>query len=158
MIRRRPRCGVRLGRLSLPFAALLAVWPASAQLRADENRAQLAADAAQSSAETEAAGRNVRCKTGPVVKQLGGTYWIVFSCDDSKSLIFLSDQRNPAFPFMFVAMAKDDRYEVRGQGEGDKDAAAPAFEALMKMPATDLFALVEETQAVPDDSKPPVIK
>ena len=149
MIRRRPRCGLRLGRLSLPFAALLVAWPVSAKL---------AADAAQSSAETKAAGTNVRCKTGPVVKQLGGTYWIVFSCDDSKSLIFLSDQRNPAFPFMFLAMAKDDRYEVRGQGEGDKDAAAPAFEALMKMPATELFALVEETQAVPDGSKPPVIK
>lgn len=142
--------------LSTVTAGLLSAAPASAQLAADRNAGTLKSDpvaeplASVQDLTAQPEGQKLDCKTGPIIKQLGGTWWYVFSCSDEKSMIFVSDKRNPAFPFIFFALAKDDRYELRGEGTGEKDKAAPAFADLEAMTAEQLFAWVDEARNIPN--------
>jgi hypothetical protein len=41
------------------------------------------------------------CATGPVIKTYGGTKWLVASCSDGKSLVFVAQEGSPAAPFEF---------------------------------------------------------
>lgn len=150
--------GLFAGRVALSavfMAGLLASAPVSAQLAADRDAGTLKSDpvveaaAPAQTALTEAEAKRLDCRTGPIIKKLGETWWYVFSCSDDKSMIFVTDKRNPAYPFIFFALAQEDRYDLRGEGNGDEDKAAPAFTDLEGMTAQQLFAWVEETQSVP---------
>ncbi|MXO84589.1 hypothetical protein GRI38_00890 [Altererythrobacter aurantiacus] len=154
--------GARLSRtgpllLGAALSAVLALaHPATAQLKADRTQGSLKVDeqspqavaAPSVEAGSTAVRRKLECRTGPVIHQLGGTWWYVFSCTDEKSLIFVSDRRNPSYPFIFFALAQENRYELRGEGTGDSEAAAPAFKELESRTAAQLFELVAETEAV----------
>lgn len=85
------------------------------------------------------------CTTGPITKTFGKSNWLVHSCADRKSLVFVAAPGNPAFPVKFSVLERNGKYQVSGEGTGDKWAAAPFFEHLQSLSEKDRSAIVEET-------------
>ncbi len=88
----------------------------------------------------------MRCETGPITKTFGGTEWIVYSCDDEVSLVVVSAQGNPAFPFFFYLQRKAESYQVVGEGNGDKRASEAAGRVLSELSSAEIAALLAATK------------
>lgn len=95
------------------------------------------------------------CKVGPLHKTYGKTEWLVYACDDSRSVVIVSDQGNPASPFYFILYVKPDGdMQLYGEGNGKKPSTQAAFDELKKLSQGDVAALVEQartTQPSGDD-------
>jgi hypothetical protein len=89
-----------------------------------------------------------KCETGPVSKTYGSNAWLVYSCDDAKSIAIVSAQGNPAMPFYFILHPKDGTYQLEGEGTGDKAATDAAARELQRLSTADISALINETRAV----------
>jgi len=89
-------------------------------------------------------GQPLNCKTGPVEKTYGSTKWLVYSCGDARTLVFVSAPGSAAFPFYFFR-AKDG---LHGEGTGDKKATDAAFAEISKIDDEDATALVQATLTV----------
>jgi hypothetical protein len=92
------------------------------------------------------AGQPAQCATGPVEKTYGGLAWLVVSCSDGKSLVFVAKEGSKAAPFEFDMMYSGDGYDLTGKGQGDRKATDAAYGDLSKITGTQVRALVEETQ------------
>jgi len=44
----------------------------------------------------------LNCNIGPVAKTYGRTQWLVYSCDDDRSVVIVSASGNPATPAYFM--------------------------------------------------------
>lgn len=91
----------------------------------------------------------LRCFTGPVNRTFGGTNWLVYSCDDARSMVVVSAVENPAAPFVFYLTPDGDRYRVIGEGNGSKEASDKAGDALSSMSDADFAALLRATVTHP---------
>ncbi len=89
-------------------------------------------------------GDSLSCPVGPLAKDIGGTPWLIFACDDGKSLAVTTAPSNPAAPFYFVVVAQEGAYVVNGEGDGNKAAAKPTFDALLAMKSEGVVALYKE--------------
>ena len=89
------------------------------------------------------------CATGPVEKTYGGSTWLVASCSDGKSLVFVAKEGSKAAPFEFDLTYTGDGYDLAGHGTGDHTATAAAYAELQKLTGNDVRALVAETQKAP---------
>jgi hypothetical protein len=89
------------------------------------------------------------CKTGPVTKTYGQTQWLVYSCDDGMTLVFVAAPDSPAMPFYFVLSPTDAGYHLFGEGTGKKEATAAALEQIKTLSASarDIANLILETRA-----------
>jgi hypothetical protein len=96
----------------------------------------------------EPAGKSppLSCETGPVVKTFGMTSWLVFSCDDGRSVVIVSAPGNPAMPFVFTLSPAGAGYRLSGEGTGRREATKPAFDALKTLSTAQIMALIEETR------------
>ena len=45
----------------------------------------------------------LNCFAGPLEKTFGDTKWLVYACDDSRSLAIVSAPGSPAMPFYFIS-------------------------------------------------------
>ena len=90
----------------------------------------------------------LKCETGPVSRVFGGTYWIVYSCDDRRSMVVVSGQGNPASPFYFLLTPGAGAYKIEGEGNGDKKASDAAGDAISKLAPEELAALLSATQSM----------
>jgi Protein of unknown function (DUF4019) len=99
--------------------------------------------------------QQLNCDIGPIKRTYGKTEWLVYSCNDGRSLHFQAQSGSAAFPFFFFfyAVDKSDNYQLRGSGTGNKDATNAAFNDLKVMRKSDLEALIAETRRV--QNKPP---
>lgn len=91
---------------------------------------------------------NVICDIGPATKNYGDAPWLVYSCNDKQSVIFVSDTGNPAMPFMFFIYLKDNVYNLHGEGTGSKEATKATYDELTQLSITDIEKLIAETQQV----------
>ena len=92
----------------------------------------------------------MRCDQGPLSRAFGGTNWVVYGCEDQRSVVVVSIQGNPAGPFVFIFAVKDDGYSLSGEGTGDKIASAAAFAELSKLSGDAIARLhAEATAAAP---------
>jgi len=89
-----------------------------------------------------------QCITGPVEKNYGGTPWLVVSCSDGKSLVFVAKEGSKAAPFEFDLTFTGDGYDLGGRGKGDQKFAGAAYADLQKLTGKDVLALLNETKAV----------
>ena len=89
------------------------------------------------------------CATGPVTKTYGGTKWLVASCSDGKSLVFVAQDGSPAAPFEFDLTYTGDGYDMTGRGKGDRKYTDAAYAELSKLTGDAVRALVEETKKAP---------
>jgi hypothetical protein len=85
------------------------------------------------------------CATGPIVKTYGGSKWLVASCSDGKSLVFVTQEGSAAAPFEFDLTYTGDGYDLTGKGSGDRKATDAAYAELQKLTGTSVRALVQET-------------
>jgi hypothetical protein len=90
-----------------------------------------------------------RCATGPVEKSYGGTPWLVASCSDGKSLVFVAKAGSKAAPFEFDLTYTGDGYDLTGHGDGDRKSTDAAYADLQKIKAADILALIQATQKSP---------
>lgn len=87
------------------------------------------------------------CEVGPVNRTFGGTSWIVYGCDDGKSLAAISEPGNPASPFVFIVAWKNGEYVVSGEGDGSREASSLAYDALRALSKDEIEALYDSAQA-----------
>jgi len=88
------------------------------------------------------------CNIGPLTKTYGSTQWLVYSCDDQRSLAVVAAPGSRAAPFTFVFSRKQDGYVLHGYGARNEYVTAAAFQ-LAKLSGADIIALVAETKAKP---------
>ena len=89
-----------------------------------------------------------QCAAGPIEKTYGGTPWLVASCSDGKSLVFVAKEGSKAAPFEFDLTYTGDGYDLAGHGKGDRKATDATYAELQKLTAAQVNALIAETQNV----------
>lgn len=96
---------------------------------------------------------DMKCAIGPITKEFGGAQWLVYSCEDRKSIVIKSAPSNKAVHFRFSFMADEDGFALEGKGQGDKHVTDAAYRELNAMTEEDVASLVRETQQVPASSR-----
>ncbi|MCB9975217.1 MAG: hypothetical protein H6856_06235 [Rhodospirillales bacterium] len=97
----------------------------------------------------------LNCNIGPAHKSIGETDWLVYSCGNETTLVFVSDKGSAAFPFVFTMMVQEDLLLTTGQGNGSKEATAKTYEVLKKYTLQELASLIEETKKVRETDQSP---
>lgn len=87
------------------------------------------------------------CATGPVIRIFGGTPWLVYSCDDQRSIVLVTAPGSPAAPFMFSFMLSEGRYQLHGEGTGRKELTDATLNELEKLTEQDIALLVRQCEA-----------
>jgi hypothetical protein len=87
------------------------------------------------------------CKQGPLTKQFGKSKWLVYSCSDERTLLFVAPRGSAAFPFYFIYFPKDGGYSLTGEGIGSKTASEAAFKEIGAMSIREIQALIQQTRA-----------
>ena len=88
-----------------------------------------------------------QCITGPVEKTYGGTTWLVVSCSDGKSLVFVAKEGGKAAPFEFDLTFTGNDYDLAGHGKGDRKYTDAAYADLQKLTSKDVLDLLNATKA-----------
>ena len=88
---------------------------------------------------------SLQCDIGPVTKSFGTVQWLVYSCDDKKTIVAVSPPDSPASPFYFIISPTEDGYHLGGEGAGDRAVTDAAYEDLQKLSSEDISALISET-------------
>ena len=83
---------------------------------------------------------------GPIERDFAETPWIVFSCEDGKSVVVVSAANSPAAPFVFIIHPDGEHYRISGEGNGDKAASDRAGDSLRALGDTGIRDLAEETK------------
>jgi hypothetical protein len=97
-------------------------------------------------ASEEPKAQQLKCDIGPVKKTYGKTQWLVYSCDDSRTLVIATAPGNPAMPFYFMLSPHENEYQLSGEGPGQKDATDAAFNELHELSERDIAILIEQTK------------
>lgn len=104
------------------------------------------------SAQSPMPGADLQCNTGPVSKAYGRRLWLVYSCEDNKSLAVVSAPGNPAFPFYFMFSPVGDKYEIHADGRvraaGATEAVDAASTELRKLTPQDVRGLIEQSRHI----------
>lgn len=87
------------------------------------------------------------CTTGPVPRTIGGSDWLVFSCDDKASLLFTAAPGSSAYPFYFTIRTVGGSARLSGEGTGSRAATDATARALRAMTASDIAGLIAATEA-----------
>lgn len=98
------------------------------------------------SGQVEAAPDSLTCDIGPVAKQFGGTNWIIYSCDDQRSLVIVSAPDNPASPFYFMLTPDESDYRRYGEGTVSQEHTSAAYEDLKVLGQGDIESLIAQTK------------
>ena len=88
-----------------------------------------------------------QCITGPIERTYGGTPWLVASCSDGKSLVFVAKEGGKAAPFEFDLTFTGDDYDLAGHGKGDRKFTDAAYADLQKLTGKDVLDLLQATKA-----------
>jgi hypothetical protein len=87
------------------------------------------------------------CNVGPVTKSYGGGQWLVYGCSDGKSIVLVTPQENPGFPFVFSFLYTSNSMTLHGEGTGNKQATDAAFKELQALSQADVAALFQQAKA-----------
>lgn len=96
--------------------------------------------------QASAVAPKMKCMVGPVTKKYGKSSWLVYSCEDGKSIQIVSDPTNKSIRFRFTFIADDGGYALHGEGQGDKRVTDAAYQDLNALGEADIAALVSETR------------
>lgn len=91
----------------------------------------------------------LNCEVGPLHETYGGTEWLVYACNDLRSVVIVSDKGNPALPFYFILYVKPNgEMKLYGEGTGKKSATQPAFDKIQMLTQADVAGLVTQAQSI----------
>jgi|SRR6185437_17154670 len=93
------------------------------------------------------ASSGVSCTLGPVAKTFGGSNWLVYGCEDGRSVVVVSVPGSPAAPFYFIMTPGTRGVDLHGEGTGKQSASAAAFRELRALDQTGVAVLFEEAKA-----------
>lgn len=96
----------------------------------------------------------LECKIGPILEKFGGNTWQVYACSDGQSIVAVSAPGNPAMPFFFAIQSVDGKYQVSGEGNGDKKATSSAYEDLKSLSKEEILILIEKAKLHSKSLKP----
>lgn len=83
--------------------------------------------AADAGAQTPAGAPSMQCDVGPISKSYGGSNWLVYGCVDGQTLVFITPQGEPAFPFYFLSFPRDGERRLYGEGERTSRGDTPCL-------------------------------
>jgi hypothetical protein len=86
------------------------------------------------------------CNAGPVDKSYGGSQWLVYSCNDNQTVIVVAAPNNPASPFYFMFSRQQGRYQLSGEGTGNRQATEAAYRQLQALSEQEIAALIARTK------------
>ncbi len=86
------------------------------------------------------------CNIGPVTKTYGQTQWLVYGCNDDKTLVIVAAPGNPGAPYYFTLLPNDAGHSLFGEGTGKREAAAAASEQLKSLSEEDIANVIKETK------------
>lgn len=89
-----------------------------------------------------AAATTLDCEGKPVNMTIGGAVWQLRGCNDKHSVVLLAPKGSPAAPFYFMFYWKGGLYTLLGEGTGDKQATAKAYNELSLYSRAEIEALV----------------
>jgi len=90
-----------------------------------------------------------RCDIGPLKKAYGRTNWLVYSCSDEKTLIFVSDAGSPVMPFVFALILRGDEYELSGEGATSRrDLTGAAFDEIKILSKLEIDKMINLTKKI----------
>lgn len=89
---------------------------------------------------------DVNCSTGRVNRTFGASEWLVYSCDNDRTLVFLSTPGSPADPYYFTVFPQGGEYHLFGEGTGDRQATDAAFKETEHFSLADIRSLIDETK------------
>jgi hypothetical protein len=87
-----------------------------------------------------------RCNGG-VSKTFGMTEWLVYSCEDDQTLVFVSAAGSPADPYYFTVFPQGTEYHLFGEGTGNRQATDAAFKEIELFTTADIRGLIAETRS-----------
>lgn len=87
------------------------------------------------------------CNIGPIEKVFGKTNWLVYSCNDERSIVIATAPGSPASPFVFRFLARENSYVLQSLGTGNREFTTAAFNELKVMSGQDIETLVKLTKA-----------
>src|SRR5437868_1491535 len=96
-------------------------------------------------ADIDTGAASSRCQTGPVEKTFGDNRWLVYSCDDNRSVAVVTAPGNPAAPFKYSLTAKTNGHQLDGEGTGNEAAARAAYNDLKQLSKQEIESLVAQT-------------
>jgi hypothetical protein len=89
----------------------------------------------------------LQCDIGPITKEFGSVPWLLYSCDDGKSLVVVSAPGSPAAPFYFFFSPEGRGYHLVGEGTGLKSLTDAALRDLKLLSDAEIAGLVGQTIA-----------
>ena len=87
-----------------------------------------------------------RCNIGPITKTYGQTQWLVYGCNDDRTLVIVAAPGNPGAPYYFTFLPTDTGHSLFGEGTGKKEATAAASEQLKSLSEEDIASVIKETK------------
>jgi hypothetical protein len=93
------------------------------------------------------------CTVGPVTKSYGNSEWLVYGCDDGRSVVVISSPGSAATPFVFFVVYGRVGLELHGEGNGNKAATDAAYASLKALTDDDVAKLYAEAKAVASSAK-----
>ena len=97
-------------------------------------------------ASEERKAQQLKCDIGSINKTYGKTQWLVYGCDDSRTLVIVTAPGNPAMPFYFMLSPHESGYQLSGEGTGQKDTTDAAFNELHGLSERDIATPIEQTK------------
>jgi hypothetical protein len=92
--------------------------------------------------------KELSCTIGPLTKTYGKTQWLVYGCDDGRSVVVVTAPGSPAIPFYFFFAYGSKGMELHGEGTGNKQATDAAYEELKLLTETDIAILFQQAKGV----------
>jgi hypothetical protein len=90
---------------------------------------------------------SLNCSLGPANRTFGGSDWLIYGCDDQRSVVVISTPGSPAAPFYFMFAYKDGDYRLIGEGAGNKAATEATYRQLSVMKPADIARLFAEASS-----------
>jgi len=87
-----------------------------------------------------------KCAIGPITKTFGQTQWLVYGCNDDRTLVIVAAPGNPGAPYYFTFLPTDEGHRLFGEGAGKKEATAAASEQLKSLSEDDIANVIKETK------------
>jgi hypothetical protein len=89
----------------------------------------------------------LQCEIEPITKEFGSVPWLLYSCDDGKSLVVVSAPGSRAAPFYFFFSPEGRGDHLRGEGTGLKPLTEAALKDLQALSNAEITGLVGQTIA-----------
>ena len=93
----------------------------------------LAAIALLVSAGSWATSPALKCDQGPANRTFGKSPWLVYGCNDGRSVVVVTAPGSPAMPFYFMFSFSAGAYHLVGEGTGSKVVTDAAYRELSKL-------------------------